>query len=388
MKKIAIDVTSLSDQYKNRGIGTFTANLVSELIENSQFEWHLIGFDDISDRFSNVKFYSLGRCRLSNPLNPVFFLNSFMPFVKSIQPDLYFAPHFERGLPSKICKTAVAIHDYSPIINKRFSQKGAIYNFLKGIFYKYNFRRAKKADLIVTISDFIKQDLIRAGFRKDQVKVAHLGLSKDFDVSVIKKVENKQEILNKYTIKKPYLLYYGGLEVNKNVDKLLLAYREVINKKDISFVLVDKNLYKEKGEIVSKGDCADKIKKIILKLKVEDRIILPRFIEWADIPIVLHESEAFVHLSSYEGFGFAVVESMAAGAATIAADRSCYPEVLGDGALLIDPDDKSQIVKAILKVSKDKNFKKDLILKGKARAKRYTWGKTAERVLSYFKQVI
>jgi glycosyltransferase involved in cell wall biosynthesis len=99
---------------------------------------------------------------------------------------------------------------------------------------------------------------------------------------------------------------------------------------------------------------------------------------------LLQEAEAFVHLSSYEGFGLAPVEAMTAGCPVIAANWSCYPEVLGNGPLLVDPDNLEEVADAIIEVTKNKTLKENMIHNGYKQAKLYDWDKTAKRTLQEF----
>lgn len=387
-RKVAIDITALSDQYKDRGIGVYTYNLVIHLIKDKSFEWHLIGFERDENRFETDYFHSLGDVVPSTPKNILLFRKKYLPLIKQIKPDLYFAPHFERGLPVGICKTAVAVPDVSPYLFNKYSMKGPVFNFLKGIFYKYNLRCAKKADLIITISNFIRGELERIGFRKEEIQVTYLALSQDFDVNVLSRVKNRGKVLIKYGIRKPFVFYYGGLEPNKNVDKLLNAFSIVKKRGDIRLVISDKNLVKEKGNIVASSSEALKVKDQIERLGLEDIVVLPKFVKWQDLPIVLAESEVFVHLSSYEGFGLAVLEAISSGCPVVIANRSCYPEVFGDAAMLVDPDDKERVAEKILEVIEDKELRNKLIQKGLKRVKRYSWEKCAKKTLGVFMELV
>lgn len=390
MKKVAIDITTLSDQYKDRGIGVYTYNLVNHLIRNKEFEWHLIGFNDVRNRFKteNIFFHSLGSAKLSTPRNLIFFRRKFIPIIKQIETDLYFAPYFERGLPIGLCKTAVTVHDVSPYVFKKYSRKGVTINFLKGLFYRYNVNKAKKADLIITISNFIKDELIKVGFKKEKLKVAYLALSKAFDLTVLKKDKDRSQILAKYGIAKPYILYYGGLESNKNVDHLLKTFSRVKEKRDVKLVLRDNNLYKKGSKVITVSVEAGNIAKLINDPAICDSVILPRFIEWKNLPIVCAEAEVFVHLSAYEGFGLAVLEAMSSGCPVIIANRSCYPEVFGDAAILVDPDNEGEVSEKILEVIRNKELRKELIQKGLKRVRRYSWEKCARETLEAFRKVI
>ncbi len=387
-KRVLVDATALSDQYKGRGIGTYALNLIRRLIQDKNYDWHLIGFEDVKNKFSNITFHSLGEVELSTPKNFLLFRRNYIPVIKKVKPDLYFAPHFERGLPLGICKIAVALHDISPYLFKKYSSKGTIANFLKGLVYKYNLNRAKKADIIITISNFTKSELVRAGLDKNKISVTYLGLSEDFDLETLKKVKDRKKVLEKYNIKKPYLLYYGGLEPNKNVDKLLEVFKIIMKKIKVKLVILDKNLYREGNQILAKSRRAEEIKRIIRELDIENDIILSKFVKWKDLPIVLNESEAFVHLSSYEGFGLGCLEAMAAGSPVIAADKSCYPEIHGSAAVLVDPNNIKKVSEEVMKIIKEPGLKRELSNKGIKQSKKYSWEKCAKRTLEAFEAVL
>ena len=160
--RIGIDITCLKDLYANRGIGIYASELVHELLKFDQHEFVLFGFDDLESNLfllksrplPNINFVSLGKAKASSPFNPVFFKTIFIRKIKQAKLDIFFATHFERGLPIGKIKTAVIIQDIIPYVTNKYSSKGAIVNFLKGRFYRNNLESAKKADLILTNSDF------------------------------------------------------------------------------------------------------------------------------------------------------------------------------------------------------------------------------------------
>ena len=388
-KKIILDITSLSDQYKNRGIGTYTYNLVHNLVKNKEYDWCLLGFNDQKDKFKgkNIYFNSLGDVRLSTPLNLLFFKKQYLALIRKIKPDIFFAPHIERGLPVDICTTVVTVPDITPYITNKYSTRGILINYLKGLFYKYNLNRAKRADLIITISNFSESILVKNGFDKQKIRVAYLGLSKDFDIGSLKRIKNGLDILEKYNLKKPYLLYYGGLEQNKNVDKILLAFKNIRRSLKTDLVIVDKKLHKEGEKIIALSTDAKRIKDIIESNSLSEYVQLPKFIENRDLPIVLKESQVFVHLSSFEGFGLAVLEAMSVGTPVVAANRSCYPEIFKNGAVLVDTDNIKEIADNIIKIIKDEGFRRELSERALKQADEYSWKKCSDLTIKYFNEV-
>jgi glycosyltransferase involved in cell wall biosynthesis len=385
MKKVLIDVTALSDQYKIRGIGIYIRELVKRLVTHKEFVWCLLGFDEAKELpwVDKHIFYTLGKMRVSNPLNPIFFKLKWMPIIRKVKPDIYFAPHFERGIPLSLCKTVVTMHDVTPFIMKKYSSKGYFINMIKGLFYHYNLQRAKQADLIFTHSEFSKKELTKVGFSGQNIKVCYLG------IKAINQVDQKDfaKVMNKYRIHKPYIFYYGGLEPNKNVEKLLDAFAVLVKSEQLTLVLVDKNLYREGGKLKVLSHDAQRIKEKVNELGIEDKIVFPKYIDEKHLYLLLHNAEFFVHLSSYEGFGFVALEAMTNGCPVIAAHRSCYPEILGDAALLKNPDNTIEIVETMKELLHNKKLRENLIQKGFERVQRYSWERTTQQTLRYFKEL-
>jgi len=385
-KKILVDITTLSDQYYGRGIGIYTFELTKLLFKDTNFDWHAIGFEDMRKDpiLKNVSFHSLGQVKLSNPFNPIRFRFKYMPIIRKVRPDLYFAPLFERGLPVRKVTTAVAMHDVIPLVTNKFSSKGKVINTLKGMFYKYNIRRAREADAIVANSHFTKTELIKVGFSENHIHVVHLGLRSDLSFAKV----SKSSLEELFGITKPYIYYFGGFEPNKNIDLLLKAFSHVRSKMDIELVLGDRALYRKKGEVVIENELGRKYWTMIKQLGLEKSVILPGFLDGKNISLLMSNAKAFVHLSGYEGFGLTVLEALALGCPAVVADRSCYPEVVGNAAILVDPDDAKSVAREILNILTNENYAKTLSQRGKQHAKKYSWDNTCKETISVFKKLL
>lgn len=389
MKKVLIDATSLSDQYKDRGIGVYARYVTSGCITSNKFEWHLIGFDDLKDQLpqGNYTVHSLGKVYPSTPRNTIHFQTQFLPVINKIKPDLYFAPHFERGLPIGRCKTIVYMHDVIPSKTRKFSSKGILINYLKGLFHKYNLNKAKRADAILTNSNFSRKELMSLGFTSSKVHVIYPGIREEFLSDGWKDDKLKSEVSQKYHLETPYIYYVGGLEANKNVDNLIKAFARIKHKlSEIRLVLTDKNLLSEGNQIIAKDPNAMRIKDLINTYSLARDIIFTGFVEREEQPVITGNASVLVHLSSYEGFGSVVAEALAIGCPVVAANRSCYPEITDNAALLIDPDDIGEVTTSIIRVLQDQKLREELIAKGKRRSKMYRWNTHIKRTLEIFEE--
>ncbi|MFQ6001145.1 MAG: glycosyltransferase family 4 protein, partial [Anaerolineae bacterium] len=98
-------------------------------------------------------------------------------------------------------------------------------------------------------------------------------------------------------------------------------------------------------------------------------------------------ADLFVFPSLYEGFGLPPLEAMACGTPVVASDLSSLPEVVGDGALLVPPQEVEALAAAMEKALSDPSLWEELRRKGLERAKRFTWSEAAKRLLAIYRQV-
>lgn len=398
--RIGIDITFLKDQYAYRGIGTYARELIKHLVKNKDIEWVLFGFGDRDSNLAlldikevdNITYKSLGKERKSNLLNPFFFNLFYKRIIKIAKLDLFFAPHLERGLPIGKVKTAVMLHDVIPTITNRYSSYGGIINVVKGIWYRNNLNNAKAADLILTNSEFSKRELVnRANFNEQKITRAYLGINERFkEANITTDTRDTRRVLMMYKIPKPYILYYGGLEANKNIHNLFYAFKNVTKRfPDMRLVVVGKEFklgWDNKVQPLTKN--AETLMQLAEELKIKHNVVYTGEVEPQHLPIIMKNAEAFVHLSTYEGFGFSPLEAMSAGVACIAAKRSCYPEILQDGAELVNPKDIEKVSAAIMSILEDGAKKEKLIAKGLKVSQQYSWNKTAKETLKAFTSAI
>ena len=398
--KIGIDVTFLFDQYSHRGIGTYARQTISRMIQDEEHEWVLFGFKDLKSTLKeldakqpkNVIFVSLGKPKDSNLFNPIFFNLNLRRKVLKANLDIFFAPHLERGLPIGKVTTAVMVHDVIPYLTNSYSQKNAFANYVKGNFYRRNLRNAMKAELILTNSEFTRKELIKkAGFPESSIEITPLAVSSDFNKELIQSDSRAvRRVLVMYKITQPYLLYYGGLEENKNVELLLQTFSKVVGKHpDLKLVISGKEFKLGwDGKPKPNTKSAERLLETIVDMKLQHKVVLTGEIKQVHLPLVLNNAECFISLSNYEGFGLSVLEAMTAGVPVVAANRSSYPEVLGNAAVLVDPKDTSKTAEKVLQILQDKAVHLRLVKAGQKEATKYNWESTAKLTTAAFVETV
>lgn len=215
---------------------------------------------------------------------------------------------------------------------------------------KYALRSAKK---IIAVSENTKRDLIDLyGGEPDTIEVIYHGIE-------IPKIPSKESQLTK-----PYILFLGRLETKKNFQGLIKAFALLKKKYRVPHQLI---LVGPRGYGFEKSSQKD----------VVFTDYVPEEEKWR----LLKQAEMFVLPSFYEGFGMPILEAQAMGCPIITSNVSSMPEVTGQGAVLINPKNIEEIMEAMYRIIKDEQFKKDLIVKGYANAKRFSWSKCAKETL-------
>ncbi len=262
----------------------------------------------------------------------------------------YVAPIFYKG------KIALVLHD---II---YEARPDLYNwpsvFDKILLKKISKISAKKADIIFTCSEFSKKEILKH-YKVDPKKVFVIPLAADFEYYQ----KTIPKILRKYGIKDKFIFYVGSIFDRRFIPETIKAFSKLKNKlPNYQFLIIGKNYTKNKitGE----------------------KIIHVDFVEANDLVFLYNNSDLFVWLSSYEGFGLPPLEAMACGTPVITTKMGSLPEVVGEAALFVDnPNDINEISDKIYKGLTDKNLREKLIKKGLAQAQKFSWQKTAEKTL-------
>ncbi len=114
----------------------------------------------------------------------------------------------------------------------------------------------------------------------------------------------------------------------------------------------------------------------------ERSVIIPGLIDQDDMPAVYSMAAALVFPSYYESFGIPLVEAMACGCPVITSSAPACPEVVGDAALIVDPDDVEGLGAAMLRIVRTPDLVASLRARGQTRARRFSWDESARKLLA------
>jgi glycosyltransferase involved in cell wall biosynthesis len=290
--------------------------------------------------------------------------------------DLVHFPHFNIPLSYK-GRFVVTIHD---LILFRHPTRKASRLSIPGYFFKKSAYRLvinlaiRNSQQIIAVSEHTKKDILKNfNIDPDKIGVTYEGVD-SFENAPL---QTPEEILQKYGIMKPYVLYVGNAYPHKNLERLLLVHKELSKRhQGLSLVLAGREDYFYK-----------RLKKIAKKISAP-KTIFPDHISDDDLPTIYRESKLYVFPSLYEGFGLPPLEAMVRNVPVVSSNASCLPEILGDAAFYFDPRGLTEASEAIEKVLTDSQLRKKLIAAGKERVKKFSWEKMAKETLHIYQKSI
>ena len=182
-------------------------------------------------------------------------------------------------------------------------------------------------------------------------------------------MQDRVRLFEKYRIDPPFILHFGAGEPRKNTRRVLEGWaglrKAVKSRARLLIVGLDAETQKELAT------CA-------ARLGIESSVVLNGFADEHDIPALLRLADVLAYPSLSEGFGLPILEAYASGTAVITSDRTSLPEVAGDAALTIDPEDSNSITKAMHKLLSDPVYRRELVRRGLKQLKEHTWLDAAE----------
>jgi glycosyltransferase involved in cell wall biosynthesis len=233
---------------------------------------------------------------------------------------------------------------------------------------------ARRACAVLTLSEFCKQDIVRRYcLEPDKVVVAGGAANPMF--KPVHDGTRLRAIRTQYGIGNQFLLCVGNLQPRKNLKTLIAAYMK-LRQADIvrhKLVVVGRKAWLYDDAFVAARNSG-----------YSSELIFTGYVPDDDLVALYNAADAFVYPSIFEGFGLPPLEAMACGTPAITSNTSCFPEVVGDAAVMIDPLDTDALAQAITTVLLDANLRAHLRQAGMQRAKRYSWESTARIILSTY----
>lgn len=250
-------------------------------------------------------------------------------------------------------KDAIIIHDLIPFYyNEHFPE---VFNKIENAYIMNRLKAsAKSCNCVITISEASKLDVMKyCGIKEDKITVIHNGCNEIiFDEK-------------KAAVEEPYICAITSGLPHKNAKGILKSYEKYC-------AMAEKPL---ELRVIGIADTSC----VKLSKDVKSRVICYKFIkENKELHRIIANSKVFLFLSLVEGFGFPPIEAMQLNVPTICSNVSSLPEIVGDAAVLVDPENPEEVGKALDNLIQNEDLQKSLIEKGKENVKRFYWDSRAE----------
>ncbi len=269
----------------------------------------------------------------------------------------------------------VTIHDMASLL---FDTGSGLRMDARRFLLRRGLLRAKR---IMAVSEATRRDVRDAlGIPPDRIRVVHNAPNPDFFRPA---TADRARILERYQIDYPFLLYAGNIRPQKNIPRLVEAF--AVAREQLSRHPVYRRLH-----LIIIGDEISRypsVRRAVVQSRVEKAVRFLGFVPFDALRIFFESAALFVFPSLYEGFGLPPLEAMATGTPVVASNVSSLPEVLGDAALLVNPENVFEIARAIQEALLDEDLRADLTAKGKLQSARYSWDRTAREVLAVYREV-
>jgi glycosyltransferase involved in cell wall biosynthesis len=182
---------------------------------------------------------------------------------------------------------------------------------------------------------------------------------------------NRQDSELDLKLPKHYFLFVGTLDPRKNLARVLNAFKQIEPRvHDVHLVIVGGQGWKNK-EFYRRLNTSE----------IKDRVVMTGYVSRSQLRRIYEKAVCLLFPSLYEGFGFPILEAMACGTPVITSQRASMPEVAGDAALLVDPNDAAAIAEAMLELLSRPELQKKMAAKGFKRLEAFCWEKCARQTL-------
>lgn len=391
---LIIDATTTQDQLAYAGIGQYTKNIISHLIKlHPDIDISLLLFadrkstlKDIIYKHKNVKIVNIGKYQINDFKNDIWYYSTILGKIKEIKKEnsIYFCPYFWRNFPVNTLPTVLFVHDMNLAMFNMYSQKSWVHNLIRKIQYWMTMNKSLKTEHIICNSQTIKQDYLRyyPKYPEQNITVSYLG------VDLEEKEVPLDDILPRDYKQRGYVIYIGGgINKTKNSKGVILGYIEFLKllgkeKKDCPYLVISGGQFENE-----KLKEVQELHNIIRENNIEDLVLFTGFYEDEQKYSLLKNAFAFIHLSLYEGFGFAPIEALRAKVPAILHKNPVYEELFSEVGLMVDGENHKEVGEKILDVYSNSEKYKSRVEEGYELSKQYTWDRVAEKTYEVFEKV-
>lgn len=386
MKHIILD--ALAVENSKTGVGQYVQELLEELLEKAPKDmfFSVMLHPSLDMKHPLVKF--VGKKKNAEIMwfdIPAIGLKRDIKFFlkrRKLECDLFHCLYSNHPLFFK-GKQMVTIHDLKYVLHPEFmGSRGK----LKSIYLKNLMRHAAKhCEKLIAVSESTRNDLLKVFPHMpklaERTKVV-------YEAATVSMKENP-EIYRRFKLDRPYFLYLGELRPHKNVARVIEAFirfKADLRQPDAAKCQPDAGQALTNVRLIVAGKPHKSFN--MPAAAHRDDIVFTGYVKDDDAYTLYSNALAYCLPSLYEGFGLPILEAMKCGCPVITSDFSSTAEVAGNAGVLVDPLSVDAIAEAFAKIYSDEHFRKELVEKGYAREKEFSWATTADKTLEIYKELL
>jgi glycosyltransferase involved in cell wall biosynthesis len=373
--QVAIDIRRISDF----GVGTYIRNIVRALGRlDRRNQYIMVGppskMRDIGPLPANFRSISLTAPELS--------IRGYMEFrsiVRRLGCDLVHIPHLfwvPQALP---CPYVVTAHDVLEHMYRAREKS----NSRRWLHFHMTRRVLSQAARIFAVSNFTKKDVETLfEIAPGKIEVIYNAIDERFRQGHASDAD-RQFIAERYQVNYPFLLYAGRISPHKNVGRIIEAFsalRAELEKEgkypDLKLIIIGDELSRQ-----------PELRRTVVRSAVQNDVRFLGFVPIDVLRIFYDQAKVFVFPSLYEGFGLPPLEAMSLGTPVVTSNTSSLPEVVGQAAVLVNPENVFEIMRALHRVLLDQPLREKLKQRGYEQTARFSWESTAARMLEVYTEV-
>lgn len=369
--KIRVEISSLAT-YMLSGVNFYAKRLTEALDTQKNAEVDATYFNFLNRQPEPI--ISLKKPPVKNSLIPLRVYAKLYSYGVPVPPfdlfksrvDLTIFPNFALWPTAKSKLRAAVIHDLTFLHFPQAVQSKNLAHLRRIVP-----RAIKHADFIITVSETVKKELVET-YALDPEKCLVTPVPPEPAYAE----KNDNEIHEKYGIPtQKFIFFIGNMEPRKNLPVLIDAYCQLPEKMKKEYALVLGG---------GKGWNSEKTRQVLQKTQAAgENIVHVGYVDQADSPAFFQKASVFIMPSIYEGFGMPALEAMAAKTPAIISDIPVHREAGGDAVLYADPSKPTEFRDNIIKVLSSQKVANDMVAKGSAQLKAFSWEKIAKKITNY-----
>ena len=374
--KIAIDVRRMTEF----GVGTYIRNVVRTLGRlDREATYFLIGSPT---RIAEVgplqpNFHAVP---LAEPELSLMGYREFRLVVKRLECDLVHIPNLfsiPRALP---CPYVMTVHDILEHLSLAREQTG----IRRSLHFQLTKRVLRGAARIFAVSKFTKLEMEKLfDIPSGRIEVVYNAIDERF-LHGHASAADRQLIAERYQVTYPFLLYAGRISPHKNVVRMIEAFSALKAELEKDQAFPDLKLIIIGDDVSGNPD----LRRTVIRSGVQNDVRFLGFVPIEVLRTFYDAAKIFVFPSLYEGFGLPPLEAMAHGTPVVTSNVSSLPEVVGNAAVLVHPENVFEIMRALHRVLLDQPLREKMKERSYRQAAKFSWEKSVRRIRDAYEEVV